>query len=417
LKPYTVYYATKSTINDTFKLSLTYVDYLAGTFINTTTAGSGTHTLSARAIAVADLAGASDVPIAQRTLLVSDASLFTFCLGANPYGSTVYDPMTIRWSDQESVVNWTPSITNQSGEVRLSHGSLIQTVLQSRQEILVWTDAALYSLQYLGPPYVWGTQLLSDNISVAGMNAAAYASGIAYWMGQDKFYKYDGRVQTLRCDLRQYIYDDINRDQFDQIFAGTNEGFNEIWWFYCSEASIVIDKYVIYNYAEDVWYYGTMGRTAWLDTSLRGYPLAATYSNNVVKHEFGVDDNTSGTPAAISASITSAQYDIGDGNNFAFVYRMIPDLTFRGSTSGTTPQVTMYLQGLNNSGSGITQSGNANVTYSGTAPSVINVDQFTGQVYIRVRGRQMQMQITSNTLGTQWQLGAPRIDLRPDGRR
>jgi hypothetical protein len=417
LKPYTVYYATKSTINDTFKLSLTYVDYLAGTFINTTTAGSGTHTLSARAIAVADLAGASDVPIAQRTLLVSDASLFTFCLGANPYGSTVYDPMTIRWSDQESVVNWTPSITNQSGEVRLSHGSLIQTVLQSRQEILVWTDAALYSLQYLGPPYVWGTQLLSDNISVAGMNAAAYASGIAYWMGQDKFYKYDGRVQTLRCDLRQYIYDDINRDQFDQIFAGTNEGFNEIWWFYCSEASTAIDKYVIYNYAEDVWYYGTMGRTAWLDTSLRGYPLAATYSNNVVKHEFGVDDNTSGTPAAISASITSAQYDIGDGNNFAFVYRMIPDLTFRGSTSGTTPQVTMYLQGLNNSGSGITQSGNANVTYSGTAPSVINVDQFTGQVYIRIRGRQMQMQITSNTLGTQWQLGAPRIDLRPDGRR
>lgn len=417
LTPYTVYIATKSLINDTFKLSSTYVDYLAGTFINTTTAGSGTHTLSARAIAVTDLAGASNVPIAQRTLLVSDSSLFTFCFGANPYGSDVYDPMTVRWSDQESVVNWTPSITNQSGEVRLSHGSLIQTVLQSRQEILVWTDAALYSLQYLGPPYVWGTQLLSDNISVAGMNAAAYASGIAYWMGQDKFYKYDGRVQTLRCDLRQYIYDDINRNQFDQIFAGTNEGFNEVWWFYCSETSIVIDKYVIYNYAEDVWYYGTMGRTAWIDTSLRGYPLAATYSNNVVYHEYGVDDNTSGTPAAISASITSAQYDIGDGNNFAFVYRMVPDLTFRGSTSGTTPQVTMYLQGLNNSGSGVTQSGNANVTYSGAAPSVINVDQFTGQIYIRVRGRQMQMQITSNTLGTQWQLGSPRIDIRPDGRR
>ena len=417
LTPYTVYYATKSTINDTFKLSLTYVDYLAGTFINTTTAGSGTHTLSARAIAVADLAGASDVPTAQRTLIISDSSRFTFCFGANPYGSTVYDPMTVRWSDQESVVNWTPSITNQSGETRLSHGSLIQTVLQSRQEILVWTDSALYSLQYLGPPYVWGTQLLSDNISVAGMNAAAYASGIAYWIGQDKFYKYDGRVQTLRCDLLRYIYDDINRNQFDQIFAGTNEGFNEVWWFYCSQSSVVIDKYVIYNYAEDVWYYGTMGRTAWLDTSLRGYPLAATYSSNVVKHEDGVDDNVSGTPVAIEASITSAQYDIGDGNNFAFVYRMIPDLTFRGSTSGTTPQVTMYLQGLNNSGSGVTQTGNANVVNSGPAPSVINVDEFTGQLYIRVRGRQMQMKITSNTLGTQWQLGAPRIDLRPDGRR
>ena len=417
LIPYTVYYVTKSTINDTFKLSLSYVDYLAGTFINTTTAGSGTHTLSARAIAVVDLAGASDVPIAQRTLIVSDSSRFTFCFGANPYGSAIYDPMTVRWSDQESVVNWTPSITNQSGEVRLSRGSLIQNVLQSRQEILVWTDAALYSLQYLGPPYVWGTQLLSDNISVAGMNAAAYASGIAYWIGQDKFYKYDGRVQTLRCDLLRYIYDDINRDQFDQIFAGTNEGFNEVWWFYCSEGSTVIDKYVIYNYAEDVWYYGNMGRTAWLDTSLRSYPLAATYSNNVVKHEDGVDDNVSGTPVAIEASITSAQYDIGDGHNFAFVYRMIPDLTFRGSTSGTTPQVTMYLQGLNNSGSGVTQTGNANVVNGGPAPSVINVDEFTGQLYIRVRGRQMQMKITTNTLGTQWQLGAPRIDLRQDGRR
>lgn len=417
LIPYTVYYVTKSTINDTFKLSLSYVDYLAGTFINTTTAGSGTHTLSARAIAVADLAGASDVPTAQRTLIISDSSRFTFCFGANPYGSAIYDPMTVRWSDQESVVNWTPSITNQSGETRLSHGSLIQTVLQSRQEILVWTDSALYSLQYLGPPYVWGTQLLSDNISVAGMNAAAYASGIAYWIGQDKFYKYDGRVQTLRCDLLRYIYDDINRNQFDQIFAGTNEGFSEVWWFYCSQSSVVIDKYVIYNYAEDVWYYGTMGRTAWLDTSLRGYPLAATYSSNVVKHEDGVDDNVSGTPVAIEASITSAQYDIGDGHNFAFVYRMIPDLTFRGSTSGTTPQVTMYLQGLNNSGSGITQTGNANVVNSGAAPSVINVDEFTGQLYIRIRGRQMQMKITSNTLGTQWQLGSPRIDLRPDGRR
>jgi hypothetical protein len=201
------------------------------------------------------------------------------------------------------------------------------------------------------------------------------------------------------------------------VFGSTNEGFNEVWWFYCSEASVVVDRYVIYNYFEDIWYYGTMGRTAWLDSGLRNYPIAATYSSNIVEHENGVDDGTTLPATAISASITSAQYDIGDGHNFAFVYRMIPDLTFRGSTAGTTPQITMYLQGLNNSGSGITQLGYSDVTYSGTVPSVINVDQFTGQVYIRVRGRQMQMQITSNTLGTQWQLGSPRIDIRPDGRR
>jgi hypothetical protein len=416
LIPYTVYYVTYVTAT-TYKLSSTYANYVAGTFINTTTAGSGTHSLSPRGIAVTDLAGASSVPLQQSIILVSDTSRFTMCFGTNPYGSTTYDPMTVRWSDQESVVEWAPAITNQAGEIRLSHGSSIVSVLQSRQEILIWTDAAVYALQYLGPPYVWGNQLLSDNISIASMNAASYASGVAYWMGQDKFYKYDGRVQTLRCDLLRYIYNDINRAQFEQVFSGTNEGFNEVWWFYCSQDSTTINRYVIYNYAEDLWYYGSMARSAWLDTALRNYPIAATYSNNLVYHEYGVDDNVTGTPAAIEASITSSQYDIGDGHNFAFVYRMIPDLTFNGSTSGTTPQVTMYLQGLNNSGSGITQTGNANVVNTGSAPSVINVDEFTGQLYIRVRGRQMQMKITSNTLGTQWQLGAPRIDIRPDGRR
>jgi hypothetical protein len=308
-------------------------------------------------------------------------------------------------------------VTNQAGSVRLSHGSRIITTLQSRQEILVFTDQALYSLQYLGPPYVWGTQLLADNVSIAGPNAAAIASGVTYWMGVDKFYRYDGRIQTLRCDLLRYIYSDINPLQYDQVFAGTNEGFTEVWWFYCSISSNTIDRYVIYNYAEDIWCYGTLARTAWLDTGLRNFPVAATYSYNIVNQESGVDNSETSTALPIEATITSAQYDIGDGHNFAFVYRMIPDLTFRGSTGGTTPAVTMYLQGLNNSGSGITQSGNAGVTYTGPAPTVINVDEFTGQVYIRLRGRQMQMKITSNTLGTQWQLGAPRIDIRPDGRR
>jgi hypothetical protein len=389
-----------------------------GALINTSSAGSGTQAISSRGALLSTLPGAdSSVPLYQNTFTISDASRFLLVFGTNDYGSTTLDPMLIRWSDQESLTTWTPAITNQAGSVRLSHGSEIITTLQSRQEIVVWTDSSLYSLQYLGPPYVWGTQLLADNISIIGPNAAAMASGISYWMGVDKFYKYDGRVQTLRCDLRQYIYGDINLQQSEQVFGSTNEGFNEVWWFYCSAESNTVDKYVVYNYLEDNWYYGSMARTAWLDTGLRNFPLAATYSYNIVEHENGVDDGTTIPASPIAASITSSQYDLDDGNNFSFVYRMIPDLTFRGSTSGTTPQITMYLQGLNNSGSGITQSGNANVTYSGSAPSVINVDQFTGQVYIRVRGRQMQMQITSNTLGTQWQLGAPRIDLRPDGRR
>jgi hypothetical protein len=332
--------------------------------------------------------------------------------------------MVIRWSDQESYTEWAPAVTNQAGSVRLSHGSRIITALQSRQEIVVWTDSTLYSLQYLGPPYVWGTQLLADNVSIAGPSAAALASGITYWMGVDKFYKYDGRVQTLSCDLRQFIFNDINLQQADQIFASTNEGFNEVWWFYCSENSFTVDRYVIYNYLENVWYYGTMARTAWLDSGLRNYPMAATYSYNIVNHEFGVDDNTSGTPVAIESSITSSQFDIDDGNNMAFVWRMLPDLTFRGSTDGTTPQLTMQLLPLQNSGSGYNNpksvggtSSTASQAVTATQTYPIDLDTFTGQLNIRIRGRQMSIRITSSTLGTQWQMGSPRIDIRQDGRR
>ena len=413
LLPGVTYYALYLSAT-TFNLAAT----ASGTPIITTNTQSGVHSISPRGVLVSSLAGADAyVPLYQNAFTVSDASRFCLVFGTNDYGGTTLDPMLIRWSDQESLIVWYPAATNQAGSVRLSHGSKIVTLLQSRQEIVVWTDQALYSLQYLGPPFVWSTQLLADNVSIASPNAAVMASGVTYWMGVDKFYKYDGRVQTLRCDLLRYIYSDINQLQYDQVFASTNEGFNEAWFFYCSSGSNTIDKYVIYNYTEDLWSYGTMARTAWLDTGLRNYPLAATYTYNIVNQENGVDDNETGTVLPIEASITSAQFDIGDGHNFAFVYRMIPDLTFRGSTSGTTPSVTMYLQGLNNSGSGITQSGNATVNYTGTAPAVINVDEFTGQLYIRVRGRQMQMKITSNALGVQWQLGAPRVDTRPDGRR
>jgi hypothetical protein len=377
-----------------------------------------TTSLTTRGVLISGLSGASDVPLYQNLLLVSDASRFTFAFGTNDYGSSTLNPMLIRWSDQEDYLNWTPAATNQAGSLLLSHGSKIVAIMQSRQEILVWTDSSLYSLQYQGPPAVWGSQLLGDNVSLAGPNATALASGVSYWMGVDKFYKYDGRVQTLRCDLRQFIYEDINLSQAAQIFASTNEGFNEVWFFYCSSNSIAIDRYVTYNYAEDVWAYGTMARTAWLDSGLRNYPMAATYNYNVVYHEYGVDDNMTGTTAAINAIIETAEFDIDDGDRFGFVWRILPDITFRGSTIDS-PQATMTLIPMQNSGSGyndpISLGGNSNATITRTA--IVPIEQFTGQVYIRVRGRQMILKLESNQIGCTWQLGSPRLDIRQDGRR
>jgi hypothetical protein len=254
--------------------------------------------------------------------------------------------------------------------------------------------------------------LLGDNISIAGQNAAAIASGVVFWMGVDKFYRYDGRVQTLRCDLRRHVFSNINLNQNQQIFAGTNEGFNEVWWFYCSADATAVDSYVVYNYAEDIWYYGSLARTAWIDSGLRDYPVAATYSYNLVNHEEGIDDNQTGTPTAIEAYIESAEFDIDDGEKFGFVWRMVPDLTFQGSTAGT-PQVTMTMYGMNGSGSGF----NTEASKAVARTSTVTIEQFTNIVYTRIRGRQMIMKISSDGLGTTWQLGAPRIDIRPDGRR
>jgi len=418
LTPGTVYYVVNAS-SGTCNLAAT----AGGTPITTSGSQSGTHTIAARGIPVTSLSGASGVPTIQNLIFVSDISRFVFAFGCNDYGATAQDPMLIRWSDQESVVEWTPAATNQAGSLRLSHGSEIVTCLQTRQEIVVFTDSSVYSLQYLGAPTVWGSQILGDNISIMGQNATSVASGVVYWMGVDKFYKYDGRVSTLRCDLRQYIYSNINLAQAQQVYSGTNEGFNEVWWFYCSANSLQIDKYVVYNYLEDIWYYGSMARTAWLDSGSLDYPLAAPYinstSNNLVYHENGNDDNTTGVPAAIDSYISSSEFDISDGHNFGFIWRILPDLTFRSSTGETTPQVTMTLIPLQNSGSGYTNpasvggSDNATISRIASAP----VEEFTGQVYVRVRGRQLVFKVQGNQLGLQWQLGAPRIDIRPDGRR
>jgi len=382
-----------------------------------------TTSLTTRGVLVSSLSGASNVPVIVNSVFVSDTSRFVFAFGCNDYLSltpTALDPMFIRWSDQESVTEWSPAATNQSGSIRLSHGSTILTAIQTRQEIVVFTDSSIYSLQYQGPPVVWSSQLLGDNISLQGPNAATIASGVVYWMGVDKFYKYDGRVQTLRCDLREYIFSNINTQQNLQVFASTSEGFNEVWWFYCTADSQTINRYVVYNYAEDIWYYGTdLGRTAWIDSGLRNYPIAATYSNNLVFQEYGVDDNETGTPVGITAYIESSQFDIDDGHNFGFIWRVLPDLTFRNSTASTTPQATITLTPYQNSGTGANVpastdgTSSASIVRTSTAP----VDEFTGQVYMRVRGRQITFRIESNILGTQWQLGAPRIDIKPDGRR
>jgi len=415
----TTYY-TRYVSSTTFNLSLTPT----GALIISSVSQSGTHKISQRGVLVSQLNGASSVPLSQIAFLVSDASRFVICFGTNDIGSSVVNPLLIRWSDQESVTEWSPAITNQAGSIGLSHGSTIVTAIQSKQEIVVFTDAALYSLQYLGPPYVWGSQLLADNTSIAGPNAVALAAGIIYWMGVDKFYKYDGRLQALNCDLLRYVYNDIDRSQFDQVYAATNEGFNEVWWFYPSNGSTTNDSYIVYNYLENIWYYGTMARTAWLDSGLQDYPVAATYNSNLVQHELGVDDVTTGTAVAITAFITSSQFDIGDGHNFAFVWRMLPDLTFNGSTDGTTPSLTMQLLPLQNSGSGFNNpksvggtSSSAEGTVTATQAYPIDLDTYNGQLNIRVRARQMAMKISSNTIGTQWQLGAPRIDIRQDGRR
>lgn len=404
----TIYYVVNTSSN-TFQVSAT----VGGAAITTSGSQSGTQRLSTRGIPLTTL-GDAETPIHQNYMIVSDSSRFVIVFGTNGYSSTELNPMLIRWSDQEDPYMWEPAITNQAGSLQLSHGSEIITAVQTRQEIIVFTDTSLYSLQYLGPPYVWGSQLLGDNLSIVGPNAAVVASGVVYWMGVDKFYKYDGRVQTLNCDLRRYVFQDFNISQPQQVYASTNEGFNEVWWFYCSENATEIDRYVIYNYFENVWYYGTMGRTAWLDSGLLPFPIAATYNGKIVQHEDGVDDAETNTPVPIEASISSSEFDIGDGHNFGFVWRVLPDLTFSGSSSSPIPQAIMTLYPMQNSGSG---TGNAAAGTVVKSSSYVITEQFTGQIYTRARGRQMIFKMSSTQLGTTWQLGAPRIDIRQDGRR
>lgn len=390
-----------------------------------------------RGVNISTLPGASDTPSKALFRLVSDASRFVLAFGTTDYGVTDLNPMLIRWSDQESAANWTPAATGQAGSLTLSRGSEIQAVAQTRQEILVWTDTALYSLQYLGPPIVWGSQILADNVTIASDRAWAVAAGVVYWMGDEKFYVFDGRTSTLQCDIRKFIFDDFNQGQNLQVFASTVEQFSEVWWFYCSANSDTVDRYAVYNYAEKIWYYGTLARTAWIDATLfSNVPVATDYNNQLLYHEVGCDDGSNGNAQAIDSYIVSSEFDIDDGHNFGFVTRVLPDVTFAGSTTAIANQsLTMALLPLQNSGSGYTR-GVTNVAPSANMSVALNnertvqrdanngVERFSGTItpyqgnlYIRVRGRQMAVKARSNVLGVQWQLGKFRIDLRPDGRK
>ena len=364
------------------------------------------------------------VPIATNQVLTSPIQRFVIALGANSYipgtPNSEFNPMLVRWSDQQNPFQWVPSTTNQSGEFPLSNGSTIVGGVSTRQENLIWTDSALYSMQYVGYPYVWGFFLLMDNISIMSPNAMITVNNITYWMGREKFYMYNGTVSTLPCSLRQYVFDDINKAQAYQIFCGSNEGYNEVWWFYVSASSngTAIDKYVIYNYLDNAWYYGTMGRTAWLDTGIQPYPLAADYNNRLLYHESSVDDVSGSTPAAIDSYVMSSDFDVGNGDHFSFVWRMLPDVNFNGSNVNN-PYLTMTLIPRRDSGAAQGTADIPTVTSANnyaTAPEY-TIQQFTGQVYTRLRARQMAFKIESNSLGVAWQAGITRLDIKNDGKR
>lgn len=369
-----------------------------------------------RATKLTSEAGASDVPTIHNCMLVSDVSRFTICFGVNPLGESALDPMLVRWSDQESIVNWTPSVINQSSFQRLSKGSFIVTARQTRQEILVWTDTALYSMQYVGPPYVWGFTLLMDNISIMSANSVIINDNSVVWMGKGNFYIYNGQVNTLQSTIRRYIFDDMNNSQTDQIVSGINGVFDELWWFYCSQNSNTVDRYVIYNDTEGLWYYGNMSRTAWTYSPVRQFPMGVS-NGQVYYHESSDNDGETNPPSALNSYVQSSDIDIDDGDDFAFVWRTIPDITFD-SSSSNNPQATFSLKARRNPGSSYSPTASGPVISADdytNAPTHL-VQRFTQYVYTRVRGRQLSLRVGSNTVGTHWRLGVPRIDVQPDGK-
>ena len=371
---------------------------------------------STRMVELSTLAGASDVPTTVRQVMVSDVDRHVLCFGSNALGSSTFDPLLIRWSSQESVTDWTPTATNTSGDLRLSQGSEIVCAIRTTRQILVFTENSLHSVQFVGAPFVFGQALIGSNVRIAGPNTGISINDVVYWMGQENFYLYDGRIQTIPCSVRQYVFDDINRQQSFKFFAGSLSSNSEVWWYYCSAGSNEIDRYVIYNYLEQTWYYGSLVRTAWMDRSSgsRLYPQSPGTDGVLYNHEFGLDDGSQTPAVAINAFVQSSDFDIGDGQQFMLINRILPDLNF-GQSTATAPEVKFTMGARNFSGS---VAGQGTASGDVTRTSVVSGDDnYTNQLHMRLRGRQMNLKIESDTTGVKWRLGAPRLDMRPDGRR
>tara|TARA_R100000149_G_scaffold61808_1_gene31503 strand:+ start:183 stop:2048 length:1866 start_codon:yes stop_codon:yes gene_type:complete len=368
-----------------------------------------TNTVSNRAVLLSSLSGASDVPTIAKQILVSDIDRHVIAFGANTIGTTTQDPLLIRFGSQESLTDFTPTATNTAGDLRLSSGSTFVQAVETKQQILVFTDRSLFSMRFIGPPFTFGLQELSKNITIMSPKAAVAVDDAVFWMGKDTFYLYGGQTQQIPCTVREKVFLDFNLSQVDKVFAAVNSQWGEIWWFYPSASSTENDKYVIYNYLEKTWYYGTLSRTAWHDRGIRRFPIAAG-SSYLFDHETGNDDDGS----AMTASIESSQIDIGDGYQFSFIKQLIPDITFEGSTSDTgNPTATFTLQARKGPGSTYANSSSG----SSERTSTTSVEQFTDLINVRLRGRSFNMKLESTAQGVAWKLGTPRVDIRPDGRR
>ena len=361
--------------------------------------------LSTRAVALNTLSGANATPTIAKQVLVSDRDRHVIAFGCDPQATPgVQDPLTIRFSSQESLTDWAATATNTAGELRLGSGSEIVRAVETRQQILVLTDTTLYSMQYLGPPFTFGVGSISENISILSPNAVVAVDDAVFWMGNSEFYAYSGRVENLPCSVRDYVFDDFNQDQALKVAAALNSANTEIWWFYPSANSQNNDRYVVFNYGEKAWYYGTLPRTAWIDRGIFDNPIAASSDHYLYFQEIGFDDGSTNPASAISAYVQSSPIDIGDGQQFMFISRLLPDLSFLNSTALSptatfTTAVRNYQQG----------------SFSASTASTFTPS--TEQFFLRLRGRQMTMRVGSDGLGTTWRLGSPRYDLRPDGRR
>jgi hypothetical protein len=368
--------------------------------------------LDTRAVSISDLAGSIDAPTVAAKVLVSDVDRHVIAFGANPLGSSTQDPLLIRFSDQENVLDWRPTTTNTAGDLLVGSGSRIVTAVETRQQILVFTDVSVHAMQYLGPPFTFGINMISENVTIASPNSAVAVEDNVFWMGANEFYTYTGAVQKLPCTVRDYVFSDFNDGQAEKVFAASNTAFSEIWWFYPSSNSDTVDRYVVYNYQQNIWYYGTLARGAWVDRGVENYPIAAGIDGYLYYQENGFDDGSTNPASAINAYIESSQFDLGDGNNFSFVSRVIPDVTFRNSTAAS-PSVTFTMKARNFPGGAYLQEDDNAVSKTASVP----VEQFTNQVYVRLRGRSMALRVESSNTGVGWRLGSPRMDVRQDGRR